>query len=568
MGLVQNIIGLVRDIHGRQQDAKINSILQASPNYLNDNNAAQALLPQINAIDPSKAQAFAANIAARRTAQQQASDSDFHRMTSYLSMLPRDGSVDLGKEVDSFAPLFTSQYGYTPQQFGTMRDAIVANPNVIDSLNPDAVKAAATAKYGAHVLTPGSALDIGGVRKDYVPYGYKAVTARGGDGSSTVVPFDPNTGHFVTGGSAPAPTGQPGAGTGALSVDALRPVFKAQESGGDYTKVNATTGALGAYQVMPQTGAAIAKRLGMPWRPDMMTRSDPQSVAYQDKIGGAAIGDSLAAGGGDPAKVFSHYYSGSPTAYLNPQGNPKTARYVQDMTSRLGGPVAAPGGTVTPTSVTMPGKPQNQVRAATPAEIAAAGYPAGTAAQIDGTGKFVNIKTPSATQQQATQAAEASRNNALSMIQDMRDSLIKLRDDPQLGSTLGTTGALTGWIPGSHAHYVDGLIQQINAGKLATLLTDLKANGNPLGNRILKVEVEQLPKLLANLSRSQNQSDFISNINAGLDRLDAMEKKTRGWNPGGSTGPVKITGDADYAKLPSGRGVLFIGPDGHIRRKP
>ena len=30
--------------------------------------------------------------------------------------------------------------------------------------------------------------------------------------------------------------------------------------------------------------------------------------------------------------------------------------------------------------------------------------------------------------------------------------------------------------------------------------------------------------------------------------------------------PVKITGDADYDKLPSGS--LFIGPDGQQRRKP
>lgn len=35
---------------------------------------------------------------------------------------------------------------------------------------------------------------------------------------------------------------------------------------------------------------------------------------------------------------------------------------------------------------------------------------------------------------------------------------------------------------------------------------------------------------------------------------------------GGQIAPVKITGDADYAKLPSGS--LFIGPDGHTRRKP
>jgi len=44
--------------------------------------------------------------------------------------------------------------------------------------------------------------------------------------------------------------------------------------------------------------------------------------------------------------------------------------------------------------------------------------------------------------------------------------------------------------------------------------------------------------------------------------------KGRGESPATtpSANPVKIAGDADYNKLPSG--ALFIGPDGKQRRKP
>lgn len=558
MGLVQNVIGIVRDIHAHQQDAKINDVLKANPNYLSDPTAGAAAVQQIQQIDPTRGAALSDQLTARHAASANAANENFGKVTSYLRMLPHDGSVDYGHEVDTLKPFFTQDMGLSDEQFGHIRNTIVANPSVISSLTPEAVKAAAKAQYGAHVLTPGSALNIGGKRADYVPYGYKTTTTRGGDGASRTDVFDPNTGQFVAGGAPAAPTGAPGAGTGGpLTAATLAPHIKAQESGGDYAARNASTGAMGAYQIMPPTGRTLAQRLGLPWRPDMMTKSDPASVKYQDAIGQAAVQEAVDHSGGNPQTAAMYYHGGSNENIWGP----KTRQYAQDIVARLGG--AARGGSASPTSIQMPGKAPKQTRAATPQEIAAAGYPAGTAAQVNEAGQFVNLKTPSGSSQQAAQAAGDLRSNALTMIQDMRDSLIKLRDDPALGSNTGIAGALTNWIPGKHSHYLEGLIQQINAGKLATLLTDLKANGNPLGNRILKVEVEQLPKLLANLSLSQNQGDFTTNINSALERLDAMEHKTRGYNPqagarpaaGAGTAPKLVPGKTVY------KGHVYLGGD-------
>lgn len=128
---------------------------------------------------------------------------------------------------------------------------------------------------------------------------------------------------------------------GPLTIDILKPMFVAQESSGDYTAVNAETGALGRYQVMPETGAALAKRLGLPWNPQLMRLNTVSGRAYQDQIGARAIQDSIDAGGGDPRRIFSHYYSGKADAYAKP-GNPRTAQYVRDMMGRLTGAKATP----------------------------------------------------------------------------------------------------------------------------------------------------------------------------------------------------------------------------------
>lgn len=150
-----------------------------------------------------------------------------------------------------------------------------------------------------------------------VPFAPRPVTVKDGE---TVVEYAP-------GGSAPTQAGP-------ISGEALLPAIVAQESGGNYTARNASSGALGAYQVMPATGSALAQRLGLPWRPDLMTSDAPEARAYQDQIGRAAVEEAVSATGGDPVQAAMYYHGGSDKT----KWGPKTQQYGQEVVARLGGP--------------------------------------------------------------------------------------------------------------------------------------------------------------------------------------------------------------------------------------
>lgn len=185
-------------------------------------------------------------------------------------------------------------------------------------------------------------------------------------------PFKPE--HITVGEGQKVIEYQPGGGQSGqsssadLSVEGLRPHFVAQESSGNYSAVNRETGAMGAYQVMPQTGQALAGQLGLPWHPELMTASTPEAKAYQDKIGGAAIQEAVTAGGGDPGKTFSYYYGGPDQS----KWGPRTRQYASEMTARLGqdggARVIAQG---------PPKQAKGQWQQMSPQEVQEAGLPAG-----------------------------------------------------------------------------------------------------------------------------------------------------------------------------------------------
>jgi len=182
--------------------------------------------------------------------------------------------------------------------------------------------AAHTKANEQYTLAPGSArYDAKGNLIVAQPFAPQLRSVGAGD---TLVEIQP-------GGGGQASTG---AG-GPLSVDSVLPHIVAQESGGNYAARNASTGALGAYQVMPATGQTLAGRLGLPWRPELMTSATPEGRAYQDQIGRAAVQEAVEASGGDPATMAAYYHGGSDRS----KWGPKTQQYAQEVTARL-----APGG--------------------------------------------------------------------------------------------------------------------------------------------------------------------------------------------------------------------------------
>jgi hypothetical protein len=122
-------------------------------------------------------------------------------------------------------------------------------------------------------------------------------------------------------------------------VDAarLRRALLMQESGGDYGVTNAEgSGAMGAYQFMPPTARALAKRLGLEYRPDLMSGDKGRSKegrAYQERLMDAQMEDILAYSGGDIGKAGAYHFAGP-----NTKGHgAKTRKYEQDILRRYSG---------------------------------------------------------------------------------------------------------------------------------------------------------------------------------------------------------------------------------------
>ncbi len=122
-------------------------------------------------------------------------------------------------------------------------------------------------------------------------------------------------------------------------VDAarLRRALLMQESGGDYGVMNAEgSGAMGAYQFMPPTARALAKRLGLEYRPDLMSGDKGRSKegrAYQERLMDAQMEDILAYSGGDIGKAGAYHFAGP-----NKKGHgAKTRKYEQDILRRYSG---------------------------------------------------------------------------------------------------------------------------------------------------------------------------------------------------------------------------------------
>lgn len=535
MSAFTDIVGFVRGVHERQKTAKVDDQLQ---NYLTN---PDATITAVNKIDPRFAIAL--------SQQHQTEDADAQKRnadqtalaTGYLRALPQ-GS-DYGAAIDGMTPMLTNSLGMSPDEVLNWRKAITANPSMITALDDAANKARATSQYGTRTVAPGATVMTGDKVTYRAPFAPQVKTIRRADGGTDLVPFDPNSGSIAGGAGYTEPAGgaAPGAGGGGgpLTVDRMLPLTIAQESGGDYTAVNKSTGALGRYQVMPTTGQTLAQRLGMPWRPDMMRGDDQASRNYQDAIGKAAAGEAVAASGGDPAAAFSYYYSGSPTAYRDAKGNPKTAKYVADMMARLGGgapggqAAPAPGGAPAPTGgaiYSTPGKPA--IRSATPDELA--GYPAGTMAQVDGTGKLINIRTPTAGAANTALKAKQNYAKVATMVEgtngaldQLRESVMGIMNNPDLDSYVGNiSGRLPSFLSSGRNDFNSNL-ETLKTQIGMTALQNMRAQsptGGALG-QVSNYENKMLQRSLANLDSSQSPEQFRRNLGVVITTIDRAKRR-------------------------------------------
>ena len=128
---------------------------------------------------------------------------------------------------------------------------------------------------------------------------------------------------------------------GDVDLEAFRRAIIAQESGGRYGVPNAQgSGAMGIGQIMPDTARALAKRLGLDYRPDLLAGTDKAARQYQDALTAEATREAWQYGKGDIDKAAAYYFAGP-----NQQGwGKKTRQYQSDIRRRLGtaGEAAAP----------------------------------------------------------------------------------------------------------------------------------------------------------------------------------------------------------------------------------
>lgn len=90
--------------------------------------------------------------------------------------------------------------------------------------------------------------------------------------------------------------------------------------------------AKGSMQLLDGTAQGMAAKLGMSWRPELMTARSAEAAAYQRTLGAAYFQEGLEKTGNyyDAAR----YYHGGPN---RAEWGPKTNSYANHFVSRLGG---------------------------------------------------------------------------------------------------------------------------------------------------------------------------------------------------------------------------------------
>ncbi len=127
---------------------------------------------------------------------------------------------------------------------------------------------------------------------------------------------------------------RPPAGRVAFRSDEILPALIQQESGGRVGVSGPQTQygtAQGMTQVLPATAAGVAKKLGVPWRPDLMSGTSKEAAQYQQAIGQGYLEEALNKTG--TVEDALKYYHGGPNRRL---WGRKTNAYAADVLRRLG----------------------------------------------------------------------------------------------------------------------------------------------------------------------------------------------------------------------------------------
>lgn len=260
--------------------------------------------------------------------------------------------------------------------------------------------------------------------------------------------------------------------------------------------------AQGMTQMLPATAEAMAKKLGLPWRPEMMTATSPEAAQYQRTLGRAYFDEGLEKYGGDPEKALM-YYHGGPDEGL---WGPKTRSYAQAI---LG------GGNRPASRVVARGDAKPMARPATAEEKAAYGLSADTPATMmpDGELKVLTAAAKDlAADEKAAVAKEMQAAKAQSIIATIDGVL------PKIGkATAGLGGQWLGAVPGTEAYDVGRQIETIKANLGFQELQAMRES-SPTGGALGAIAVQELIALQATVA-SLDQGQSPKQLEANLKKI-------------------------------------------------
>jgi hypothetical protein len=213
-----------------------------------------------------------------------------------------------------------------------------------------------------------------------------------------------------------------------------------------------------------------------------------------------------------------------------------------------------------------PGKQQNSFRTLTPAEVEAAGLPAGTSAQVDQSGKIDVLSkkdTTAALSQKDATVAKIKLNQlkvAKQQLQNVRNKFAKIKGTLQAGKGQG-------WIPLEAGEAFDKAVDSMK-GSL-TAITRVPGVGS-MSDYESRIDQSKFPKRGDYESVTDDQivaiEELLTTIESGYTDLlgGGSQQPTQSSPPKQQSGePVRVTSPQEAMALPPG--TVFITPDG--RRK-
>lgn len=524
-GIVQNIIGMVRDINDRKKSARVDDAIRK--NWMTSPDVA---VQEAIQIDPDRGFDLEDRVTSRATAadtQRRArTKANLDFFTRSLRGAP-EGS-DLGALVDSNVELY-KQNGATDDDIAGFRKAVTTNPSLLQGLDDETYEAVAKDRYGNTVLTPGSISLRGGKVNARAPFAPKTYTLKSADGNQEAHVFNPE--DYIPD-DEQANRAAPRRG-----IDPEGPAV-APPGGGDPADLE--------QQATAVVGRVLQGQRASPKGVQAISQSEARTM--QQAWGGGAAGKErfnswaktygvrVVPDGQAPAPMPMERVQPAPTMRANQTPS---------------GPIARTTG-VKPVA-------DKRVRAASPEEIQAAGYPKGTAAQIDSNGRLVNLKTPPANTQDSAairykreKDAEAYVAKARGVDQSfgrLEGAAKRLMEHPGME---GATGVIDSMLPnvmvGQQATNFRKELETLRNNIGLSILQDFKSQSSQgasgFGN-LSNAEGERLERAFGTLAEETDPSVIKRTLReiigiAAEKRRIAQETLERGGPPtaGGSTIPV------------------------------